>query len=345
MPHRSLPAQGELIKRQRKKTMRAILIDPTAKAVSEVEFHGDRQALRKFFLDCLFYEAIQIDRQNYIFYGDSGVQPGSALFMLAGMGTPLAGKALVLGSGKDLTDTTLTVEQICKIVSFPNVEFAGSRPLTPEDKARFLSKHPGFTSVVGDVPIFRPNEEFLAPLTPQEKVAVCDLEPEVYEMVIKFKETGQFPGGEVKGGWFLELRGEATTLAGLDQVYGNRSRGGVGTSTSGSLVDPTFGSLIELLKKLPIRDLETLVKCVLLSKQADMLGTKEPEMAAKLYQHITFLNPYDDVSRMSCGCLIARAGDLREGIAWVQEALKLNPGNQRAKKNLQAMTAALVAHL
>jgi hypothetical protein len=321
--------------------MRSILIDPTSKAVSEFEFHGDRQALCKF-LDCLFYNAIKIDQQNYVFFDDSGLlNENPALFTLTGTQEPVVGKALVLGSGKELTDTTLTVEQICKIVSFSNAEFAGYLRLTPAEKIKFLRQHPGFRSVMGDVQIFRAYEEFLAPLTPQEKVVVCDFEPEVYQMVLKFKETGQFPGGEVKRGWFLELQEEATTLTGLDQVYGNRSRGGVGTPTSGSLIDPTFGSLIELLKELPVRDLKTLVKCVILSKKADAIGVLEPEKAAKLYQQIAYLNPYDDVSRMSCGCLLGRAGDIRKGLAWVQEALKLNPGNERAKKNLQAMTADL----
>ncbi len=191
-----------------------------------------------------------------------------------------------------------------------------------------------------ETPAGQAAEEFLAPLTMQERVAVCDLPPLVYRVVIEFKKTGKFPGGEVRRG-VLELREDARDLTGLNEVYLNPSRGGMGTPTSGSLVDPTFGSLIELLKKLPIRDLETLIKCVALGEEATLLAQSKPRVAAILYQQAVDLNPYDDVSRMSYGCLLGMQGNLREGIDWIEKSLKLNPGNQRAQNNLQGMKAAL----
>ena len=51
------------------------------------------------------------------------------------------------------------------------------------------------------------------------------------------------------------MRGDAKELTGLNQVYPNDNRGGLGTPTSGTLVDPTYASLLELLKKLPVSDL------------------------------------------------------------------------------------------
>lgn len=186
-------------------------------------------------------------------------------------------------------------------------------------------------------------EDFLAPLTPQERVAVSDLEPEVYHMVIKFKRVGRLQGGEVKDGWFVKLSDDTTVLTGLDQVYANFSRGGIGTPTSGSMVDPTFGSLLELLKKLPVRDLERLAKAVDLAKRVDKMSSfsSRPEEACRLYEEIISLNPYDDVSLMSYGCFLGEIGQLRDGIARVEQALEINPGNQRAKKNLKDMKANL----
>jgi tetratricopeptide (TPR) repeat protein len=181
-------------------------------------------------------------------------------------------------------------------------------------------------------PAGKATQEFLAPLAMQEKLTVSDISPLVYQVAIEFKKTGKLLGGEVKGG-VIVLRGDAKELAGLDQVYPNVNRGGVGAAT--------FGSLLELLKKLPIADLERLMKCVDLCFEATLLAQSKPWEAAKLYQQAVELNPYDDVSRMSYGCLLGMQGNLREGIEWLEKSLKLNPGNERAKNNLEAMTAAL----
>ena len=185
-------------------------------------------------------------------------------------------------------------------------------------------------------------ETFLAPLTAQERVAVSDLSPLFYQVAIEFKKTGKLLGGEVQRG-VLVLRGDAKELTGLDQVYPNDNRGGPGTPTSGSIVDPTYGSLLELLKKLPVSDLERLAKCVDFCVEATLLAQSKPTEAAKLYQQAVETNQYDDVSRMSYGCLLGMQGNFREGVGWLEKSLKLNPGNQRAQSNLQAMQSALAS--
>jgi hypothetical protein len=148
-------------------------------------------------------------------------------------------------------------------------------------------------------------DTFMAPLTAQERTAVSDLSPLFYQVAIEFKKTGKLLGGEVQRG-VLVLRGDAKELTGLDQVYPNDNRGGLGTHTSGSIVDPTYASLLELLKKLPVADLERLAKYVESSNEATLLAQSKPAEAAKLYQWAVELNPYDDVSRMSYGCLLGR---------------------------------------
>jgi len=184
--------------------------------------------------------------------------------------------------------------------------------------------------------------EFLVSLTMQEKVAVSDLSALLYQVVIEFKKTGQMPGGEIKGGVII-LGGDAKTLEGLDQVYPNTNRGGKGSPTSGSIIDPSYGFLIDLLKKLSIDDLKQLMSCVDLCTKATLLAESEPGESAKLYQQAMQLNPYDDISPMSYGCLLGMRGNLHEGIGWLEKSLKINPVNERARENLQAMTDALAS--
>ena len=175
-------------------------------------------------------------------------------------------------------------------------------------------------------------ETFLAPLSLHERVAVSDLSPLVYQIAIEFKKTGKFPSGEVRDG-VIVVGGSGSGITGLNEVYQNANRGDAGTLT--------FGAILELLKKPSVADLERLMKCVDLCGEATLLAQSKPWEAAKLYQQALELNPYDDVSRMSYGALLGMQGNLREGIESLEKSVKLNPGNQRAKNNLQAMTAAL----
>lgn len=146
-------------------------------------------------------------------------------------------------------------------------------------------------------------DEFLAPLDGEEKLLVSDLSPIIYQVVIEYKKTGELPD----------------IVADTDEVY----------------------QKIELLKRLPIADLERLMKCVDFCAKATLLANSNPSEAAALYRKATELNPYDDVSHMSYGCLLGMIGHLREGITWVEKALKLNPDNQRAQDNLRTMKSEL----
>jgi tetratricopeptide (TPR) repeat protein len=184
--------------------------------------------------------------------------------------------------------------------------------------------------------------EFLAPLTMEEKVAVSDLSALLYQVVIEFKRTGQLPSGEIKGGVII-LGGDTKSFAGLNQVYPNANRGGINAPTSGSITNPSYGFLIDLLNKLSIDDLKRLVSCVDFCTKATLLAESEPAESAKFYQQAMQLNPYDDISPMSYGCLLGMRGNLREGIAWLEKSLKINPVNQRTNENLRAMTDALAS--
>jgi len=110
----------------------------------------------------------------------------------------------------------------------------------------------------------------------------------------------------------------------------------------GTKLDIVYGDDMEvpgLLEQLEIQDLEILAQSVRVSMEAD--GLHGSTAAAELYKQAFELNPYNDVALMSYGRCLARQGSLREGIKWVEKAVEINPGNDRARSNLRAMKADL----
>jgi tetratricopeptide (TPR) repeat protein len=139
---------------------------------------------------------------------------------------------------------------------------------------------------------------FLSSLRLEDRVAISNLNPLVYEMIIKEKKGEDTP---------MVITDDETTLA--------------------------------LLRKLTVSDLETLSESVKHSMKAD--NSSNPSEQASLYRRAASLNPYNDLALMSYGCALANQGNLREGIKWVEKALKVNPNNERALRNLHGMRSAL----
>ena len=145
------------------------------------------------------------------------------------------------------------------------------------------------------------SSEFLAPLTQEEKVEVSNLNPLIYDTTIQEKK---------------------------------------GVSTTSIIAEDD--RFIHLLRKLEIADLERLRESVKFTRDADEAASQgNMAEAARLYRRTTELNPYDDLALMSYGVALAKQGDLREGIKWVEKAVSVNPKNERARRNLQAMRANL----
>lgn len=77
--------------------MRALLINPFEKSVTEVDYSGDYKDIPTM-IDCDLF-TIASDGDNDIFVDDEGLfKPNQMFFWVRGMGQPLAGKGLVLSS-------------------------------------------------------------------------------------------------------------------------------------------------------------------------------------------------------------------------------------------------------
>ncbi len=82
--------------------MKAYLIDPAAKAVTEVDYDGDYKSIYKLIGADLF-DTVRINRENdVIFVDDEGLLKPQAHFWRYGhLGHDLCGKGLVLGTDDD----------------------------------------------------------------------------------------------------------------------------------------------------------------------------------------------------------------------------------------------------
>ena len=137
----------------------------------------------------------------------------------------------------------------------------------------------------------------LGPLNSVERVAVSNLNPLIYQAVIN------------------EKKGEKSSSVILNDKH-----------------------TMELLTKLSIFDLEFLCKSV----KASIRGVKYEERKAitqafKHYRRAFNLNPYNDVAIVNYGVLSAEQGNLRDGISYLERALKINPDNERARMSLATM--------
>ena len=84
-------------------------------------------------------------------------------------------------------------------------------------------------------------------------------------------------------------------------------------------------------------ELDRLIEAQRLMRKAD--STSGPQ-AISLYKQAAKLTPWDEVYLMSIGVEYAQAGDYRKGGQRLEEALALNPDNQRVRKNLNAVKQA-----
>jgi tetratricopeptide (TPR) repeat protein len=99
---------------------------------------------------------------------------------------------------------------------------------------------------------------------------------------------------------------------------------------------------LDLVRRLPPQDIEVLCKSVESGQRGDEAASEgDLEDAARHYRDAFERNPYNDLALMSYGVALAQQGQLREGIEWVEKALKVNPQNERARNNLKAMRSEL----
>lgn len=95
--------------------MKAILIDPFARTISEVEYDGDYKSIYGF-IDCDTFDCVRIGFNDAaIFVDDEGLinDKEQEFFVWKGFDQPLAGKGLILGADEDggAVSPELTVEE------------------------------------------------------------------------------------------------------------------------------------------------------------------------------------------------------------------------------------------
>jgi hypothetical protein len=138
--------------------VKGILIDPIAQTITEVTVTDYSYDKIYPLVDAQTFDAVVIDDHNAAFLDDEGLwKEDQKFFMLGSYPQPLGGKAFVLGNNSDgdTVSTTLTVEDIAKLVTFrPDVSYVGSDPIAAGTKAQTPF---GEAFVVGSTPVFASN--------------------------------------------------------------------------------------------------------------------------------------------------------------------------------------------
>ena len=163
---------------------------------------------------------------------------------------------------------------------------------------------------------------FLAPLSAQEKLAVGNFPPDVYESVILEKTPG-VPNAVL--------------------------------ASPGPDAFARFQAQQDILRKLDVGDIQRLKESVAQVMEADLVsrgakpvgdlivakgGTAQDLVrGAEIYALAARWNPYNALALMSCGVALARAGYLREALPWLERAREVDPESERIKTNIEAIRA------
>ena len=85
-----------------------------------------------------------------------------------------------------------------------------------------------------------------------------------------------------------------------------------------------------------------LLETVQMAQEAEKLFETDINRAVDVFRKVCDLNPYDDMSHMNYGVSLATQGNGREGIKWIEKALKINPDNEKAKNSLKLLKQELL---
>lgn len=103
--------------------MRAILIDPFERTVTEVEFNGDWRSIKEHIGNgCdLFWTGPRLPNEDTVYVDDEGLfKSDQEFFQFSDYPEPLAGRGLVLGTDErgDSVEVKSTLEEIRELVTF-----------------------------------------------------------------------------------------------------------------------------------------------------------------------------------------------------------------------------------
>ena len=98
--------------------MKAILINPFDETIKEVVYSGNYHEIY-YLTDCTTFDVVRLSETDDMYIDDEGLLKSSNRYFTI-FDNNFAGKALLLGHDQEgeTTDTTFTVEQIEKSISF-----------------------------------------------------------------------------------------------------------------------------------------------------------------------------------------------------------------------------------
>ena len=143
----------------KEKNLRAFLIDPEAKTITQVTHNGDYKQIYEF-IKCDCFTVVQLDKVNCIYVDDEGLLNNPRYFFtIKGYPQPLAGRGLVLGTDDegDTTGTTIKMSWLQDNIGFKELSVQGFDPI-PESKTGPDHWMGEGIPIIGHVPVFGPPE-------------------------------------------------------------------------------------------------------------------------------------------------------------------------------------------
>ena len=139
--------------------MRAILIDPVERTVSEVEYSGSSKDIYRL-VDCETFTVVGIEHDDAIFVDDEGLLKDDPryYFIYRGHDQPIAGKGLVLGTDSEgeSVEPVSTVDDIKVAVRFVELKLEGFKDVEGTIDHPLLGPN---TPYFGHHPVFSKREE------------------------------------------------------------------------------------------------------------------------------------------------------------------------------------------
>lgn len=122
--------------------MRAILIDPYDKSISEIEYDGTLESAYAI-ISCYTIQGVSIDDDHVVYVDEEGLlHEPKPFWQWWGSPNPIAGKGLIVkidGEGEDAA-ATVPLDTITKLVSFPPVRFTGMETSVDEQEGVTIVK-------------------------------------------------------------------------------------------------------------------------------------------------------------------------------------------------------------
>ena len=123
--------------------MKAFLIDPEKRTITEVDYDGHHKSIYKLIGADLF-DTVRLSGSDVIFVDDEGLMKNPQhFFKLDGLTSPLAGKGLVLGTnnrGENISPKLVLLEDLQRWITFITRERAVTYAEQADEEARAYGK-------------------------------------------------------------------------------------------------------------------------------------------------------------------------------------------------------------